>query len=31
MEVKEILRQSYNNFAGEREKSTQQEWKVPIT
>jgi SAM-dependent methyltransferase len=30
MEVKEILRQSYNNFAGEREKSTQQEWKVKI-
>lgn len=30
MEAKEILRQSYNNFAGEREKSTQQEWKVKI-
>lgn len=30
MEVKEILRQSYNNFANEREKNKQQEWKIKL-
>ncbi|MCM1991517.1 class I SAM-dependent methyltransferase [Oceanirhabdus seepicola] len=28
MEIKEILRQSYNNFANEREMSKLQEWKM---
>lgn len=28
MEVKEIMRQAYNNFASEREKSKLQEWKL---
>lgn len=28
MEIKEILRQSYNNFAIEREKNNLQEWKI---
>jgi cyclopropane fatty-acyl-phospholipid synthase-like methyltransferase len=26
--IKEALRQSYNNFAHEREKNEQQEWKI---
>lgn len=28
MEIKETLRQSYNNFAAEREKNKLQEWKI---
>lgn len=30
MEVKEILRQSYNKFAVEREKNKQQQWKIKV-
>lgn len=30
MEVKEIIRQSYNNYANEREKNKLQDWKIKL-